>query len=846
MRRAERVRRPSAVTSPGPLGDVVFLAALCLVGIAAVWPIYQTIWLLPVALGGLVAGAGIAWISWRRRWPWWLTALVTAGAYVLLGVPLAAPSVFSVPESAPRLLLGVVAAPVTGWKDILSLDLPLGTYQTTLALVLFLNLVVTVIALSLAWRTTKLWVLAPPLGLVHTAFGVAFGSSAIRGTVGFESLRIVGATHLAIGLSALLLALGWIVWRTAAERRVALRAARAADGAGRPTRTHVARSRRWVLAAAMLVIAGVVGAAVTPAALVGAPRDVLRTAAEPELRLQRELTPLVTYRAFFDDEQFDTVLFTVDSVGTPPRVRLATLGYFDGTAAAALAPRPGESARSTAFTRVPSAITPSSGTTETSTVTIDTYRGAWVPIPGTLGALAFTGQDRIALTDGFFYNRATATGVQLASPGLVPGSSFVVDSVPDVLERDAVLTFTPEHRGRARHADSAPPSLTAWIEQQGQTADGRGLVELIDRLRARGYLSHALMIEDGRTPAWAQALGDYRFEPSRAGHSTVRLEQLFSALVERQAELPADAPDSELVAASGDDEQFSVAALLIADQLGFSARIAVGAVLEPTAAAEGGVEPCVVGACRGRNISAWLEVQDAATGAWAAIPVTPQHLDAPSAEVEQRSDPLNQTEVDPEHARLVPPPAASPSDGSPGDDATSAEPPDLGLLWTVLRVSGIILLVGALAAGPFLTVLVIKALRRRSRRSADRPVDRVVGAWDEYVDTAVDYGHPPPRNETRQELVRLYDGPQLLADAADRAVFSPETVSDAQARDIWARVERERNAFGAESTTWRRARASLSLRSLRRALDRAKRAADDARRTGRDVPGRLHTVGSER
>ena len=120
-------------------------------------------------------------------------------------------------------------------------------------------------------------------------------------------------------------------------------------------------------------------------------------------------------------------------------------------------------------------------------------------------------------------------------------------------------------------------------------------------LRERGYLSHAVSVDPESPPTWLTEIPGYTFESSASGHSLARIDALFRALLDREAEVgDADLP---LVAAVGDDEQFSVAVALIARELGFPARVVVGARL----ASDDALRTCDAGACRGGDIVAWTE-----------------------------------------------------------------------------------------------------------------------------------------------------------------------------------------------------------------------------------------------
>src|SRR5690606_6314645 len=149
----------------------------------------------------------------------------------------------------------------------------------------------------------------------------------------------------------------------------------------------------------------------------------------------------------------------------------------------------------------------------------------------------------------------------------------------------------------------APESLRRWVAAQDAGADGAGLEELISRLRARGYLSHALAVPAADPPAWVEALGAYAFEPSASGHSLARIDEMFDRLLAREAQVAASG--GSLVAAVGDVEQFAVAAALIARELGFPSRVVLGVRLDDAA----GLPSCDDGECRAGDLAAWVEVQ---------------------------------------------------------------------------------------------------------------------------------------------------------------------------------------------------------------------------------------------
>lgn len=782
------------------------------VGALAAWPIYRSASFVVAVAVGVVAGHAVALAGLRWRWSGWWVALAALGVYAVIGLPVGSPDSLGSPAAAVRGLLDVLTAPVTGWKDLLTLELPLGSYQATLAPVLLVFLASATAALSCAWRARRMWVLSVPVALIPTVFGVVFGARSLTAPVSIGPLQVQPET--VVGSAALLAALGVVVWRTRTDRRRALDAAVAATGVRTTGSARRGLAGRAAVATGMLAIASTGAAVWGPWALADQPRNVARTAVAPVLELERALSPLAQYRAFFADDRYDEVLFSVDAPDRVDRMRLATLPAYDGRTVRATAAdaAPGDPAAS--FTRVPSRLGSGGAPSAQMRVEIAAWSDIWAPTAGRLDAIEFEGARAADLADGFFHNASTGSAIEIADPGFEAGDAYRLTAVLET-ERPALASLRPARSGPALPESVVPESLREWVDAQGAPAGGAGLELLIDRLRARGFLSHALLLTGDTAPRWLADLGGDAFQPSRAGHSTDRIGDLFAQLLDREREVGA-AEDAALVAAVGDDEQFAVAGMLLADHLGFDARVVVGTRLS----SDQELPACEDGTCRGGDLAAWIEVQDA-SGAWVPVDVTPQHESFPSPEVEQRQDPENPTDVRRENAEAVLPAEANPSDGAdPGDDARS-DTADLTGLWTALRIGGLSLLGVLLLFGPLAVILAAKAVRRRRRRRSADVVERFTGGWQEYVDTAVDHGYPAPRSHTRQELAALYaaDGAGegvRLATWADRSVFDVAPPSDAETEEFWRIVQAERARFAAQKGFWARLGARLSLRSLMR------------------------------
>jgi hypothetical protein len=792
------------------IGTLYVLAMAALAALAA-WPVYRAGDYIVLVTVATLLGAAIAVASALLAWRAWLTVVVTSGAFLVTGVLLAVPARRGDLAQLPETLLDVVTGVVLGWKDLITVDLPVGSYRNLLVPALVVFLVGTLVALRLSWHRARVAMAGAGVALAMTFFGLVFGRPTTSQPLVLGPVLIPAPMEMLIGALALVLSIGWLAWLALDERRRALRRAADTSGVRVSRRRSASDVRRVVLAGGMLVIAVLVAGLAAPALAAGQSRDVLRSSVGPDIDIARAQTPLSTYRSGFADPRYSEVLFRVDAVrgALPDRVRLATLTSYDGSVFHALDPAAQDA--QARYVRVPSRLEAGAGAESSAKITVEGLSGIWLPTFGEVEQISFAGGSAARLQDGFYYNADSAAGVETARGGLRSGDSYTVTAVTPQVQALGEISAP----GIARTEVKPPESLVNWVKKQDAGSDGAGLAELITRLRERGYLSHALSVSKEEPPTWVTDLAGYSFQPSASGHSLARVDALFRQLLERESEVEGDGGKGSLVAAIGDDEQFAAAGALLAEHLGFPARVVLGARLS---ADEEGLPTCVDGACRAGDLTAWIEVKSA-SGDWVAVDVTPQHTESVDTEVRRQRDPENPTDVRPEAAREVVPPNPVQQD-SLRDEPQSAAGPDLTVLWTSVRIAASALLVLALILGPFLVVVAAKAWRRRARRDdADASV-RVVGGWEEYVDVAVDHGLPAPRAQTRSELASAYARPAAisLAEAADRAVFSDGRLSADDADAFWRIVDAERRALGDGRSLWRRVLAAVSLKSFTRSL----------------------------
>jgi hypothetical protein len=806
--RDEVARRRRRTAARRIVTGSLFTAAIVAIAAVAAWPVYRTGWFLLLVGVSTIVATGIAVVAHLRTWGGWMTAAAIAVACLLFGIPLAVPSRLGGSAEILRGLADLATGVAFGWKDLLTVDLPVGTYRNLLVPALVVFLVGTCVTLVLSWRDDRVAFAAAPIGLAMVSFGLFFGSASTSGPIPLGPVALFAPVETAIGIAALVVTLLWLAWRTRDERVRALQRAAASSGVRVSRRTSAADRRRTALGAGMLATAVVLVAVVVPFAARGADRTVLRSTVGPEIQLAAEASPLSSYRSLFGKDRADQVLFAVTpEVGAPARIRLATLDGYDGEVFRAGG---GDSADQAHFVRVPASLDGGEGEQVRARIAIDALDGIWMPTAGRLTSATFAGDRAASLADGFYYSAAAAAGVQTAGEGLAAGDSYVVDAVEPSLPGLADLAAP----GSPASGVEAPESLTTWVERHRSGSGGAALEGLVSLLRERGYLSHGLSLET-TAPAWLEELSGYTFQPSASGHSLARIGTLFTRLLERETDPRAEA-SGNYVAAIGDDEQFAVAVALIARELGFPSRVVMGARLT---SADPGLSICQNGVCRAQDLAAWTEVQDEA-GRWVPVDVTPQHANSPSLEVTEQRDPENVTEVRPDTVEEVLPPDPVQEDSGAEDSEPPADGLDLAWLGPAVRVTAIALAVFVLVFGPFLTVILAKAIRRRGRRRQGPPAARIAGGWDEYVDAAVDAGRGAPHASTRAELATEYATASgtLLADAADRAVFSHTASTADEADEFWRIVEAERRLLAREGGAWQRLRATVSLRSFVRHL----------------------------
>ncbi|MHB1171949.1 MAG: transglutaminase-like domain-containing protein [Lacisediminihabitans sp.] len=761
--------KPAPARSPGFF--VVNTAMLWLttaVASAALWPIYRSTHLVILIVVVTVTGSAIAILGALLRWSALVVTLASIVAYLLLGVPLAVPdrALFGVLPSADG-LLALLSSAALGWKQLLTITLPVGSYQALLvpAFVLVLGTVVAGLSAALRARRGELAVFAPTvLFLAAIAFGPSYATWPLE---------------LPLGLLAAILL--WLAWRRWYRRRESIRllAAQAADSAGRPLET--ARDRGFLGFRTLLsvgVIFAIAGASAVGATILvppAGPREVLRSAIVKPFDPRDYPSPLSGFRRYEKTPQANSTMLTVTGLPKGGRIRIATLDSYDGVVYSVGSDR--VNSVSGSFTRVPYLFDQSAvrGEQLTLAVTVGDYSGVWLPTVGRFESIVFNGTGESELRDSFYYNDNSGTAAVVH--GLSKGDRYTLTAVLPAQPSASQLASLQPGQAELPRIGVLPSELSTVLDGyvNGVTGPGARLSAMIAGLKQNGYLSHGVSAN----------------EPlSRSGHAADRITQLLT--------------DQRMI---GDQEQYAVTAALMARELGFPARVVFGF-------APDGITRGAPTAIRGDEISAWIEV-DTSTFGWVTVDPTPPVRTIP------QEQPKNPAQIARPQSP-VQPPAVQPQtrDTQVPPDSTQNNPPVLNpillILLGVLSVTGWVALGAAIVLAPFIVIGAAKLRRRILRRRSPVPIQRITGGWQEFEDSVIDHGYTPPPSPTRSEVAATVGGMQtlVLASVTDRAVFSPHDPDAEEADQVWRSVQELRASLGTGLTRWQRIKAMVSVRSL--------------------------------
>lgn len=737
--------------------DLGATLALLTIPVIGFWPTFDGPRYLVAAVGGLLLGMSLGALGAVLRWGILLLSGATVVAYFFFGGALALPHT-TVAGVIPTLetLRLLAEGTITSWKQLLTTVAPVAADDGHLIVPFLLALVAAVLTTSLAIRARSAAWALLPAA-AFLAVEIALGTSQ-------------PAVPVIQGVVFGLVAVVWLAIRQAWQpQAAAVSVGESSSGA------RGAAVRRAVMGVAVIAIAGVVGVTTSAFAAPSSPRYVLRDVVIPPFDIREFPSPLQSFRAYVRDFP-DETLFTVSGLPEDARVRLATMDAYNGTVYNVSDDGAGSSS---AFSPVRTNMSANvEGTPATVHVEIGAFEGVWMPDAGAVQSVTFDGDRADDLRRTAHYNESTATGVVTAS--LQKGDAYTIESVIPEIPSDEALADTPFAPVSLPKQEGVPQDLAdvaskAVAEAVTPIEQARALETMLSE---GGFFSHGLAGE----------------VISRAGHGAERISTLLGA--------------EQMV---GDDEQYATAMALLAREVGIPARVVMGFYPDEDQAGQGVFE------ATGDSLHAWVEIAFDGAG-WVPFDPTPPEDQVPNDQTTKpRADPKPQV-------LQPPPPPQEPVDLPPTvtDDGGSEDenPLDLTLLWTIVGIGAGTLGILFVLLAPFVVIGVLKATRRRRRRAAERPADRISGGWDELVDRASDHGAPVRPGGTRLEeagvLSTAFAEPRVgtLASRADLEVFGPAEPSPDDVEEFWAQVDEIVGGMASSRTWWQRVKARLSIRSL--------------------------------
>ncbi|RLP76083.1 transglutaminase domain-containing protein [Mycetocola tolaasinivorans] len=781
-------RTPAASEHRTHGAEGILLTLLVLAAATPLWSLYADPAILRLVGVSAAVALGLGMLARVGRWPGAVVIAVSAIVLIVLAVPLGVPSraEFGVVPTVDGLREAAWAA-VAGWKQIVTVEPPLGTYRGVLVPAL---IVVFGCAMAAHWlldRTrSRGWSLLPVV--VILGFGIAMGPSDPPLTV---------ASGIALAGCGLL-------WGTLLTLGVFARARGDA-----PTRGgFAARSSRGMSALLVVGIAASAGLAAGIAVEPRLDREVARTRVVAPFDPRQFVSPLVAYRNSVTSPANAQTQLEIEGVPAGTRVRLATLDDYDGQvfSSGAGASETESAAGAGSYRQVPVRMSdPEPGDPVSVRITVRELSGVWLPIVGSPRSVAFADIDR---AEHFYYN-GPANAAALAE-GITPGLTYSLETVlPEDLDDGALAGLRP---GTALQSDA--PVSPALLEQAAEgfaptwLTPGERLLEITRWLRS-GYISHS---GEG--------------EPfTRPGHSAGRLNVL-----------------AESAPLMGDAEQYSTALAVLARGIGFPSRVVLGYVANSERILGDDLTAWTeVQDASGRwiGIDPVPLVREIPPDEETPVEAQPQPetvLPPPPAIIE---DPLDSRATDDE---------GTPEEEEPAEWLATLLAIWHGG-WPVLLAAVILFL--PLWGLALVRGVRRRRRRRRDRarrtlvggwnevRDAliDRGTDVPVSATR--FETVRAWSSADPR-ATPETAVRV----SVLAERANAAEFARDQVSTAEVSAYWAELRQELRALSAGEGPWARFRRFLTARSIRDSI--ADRWAGTRPATNHEMRGNNHGSSASR
>jgi len=748
-RRSLTQRVVSVWPKAADLVDAVFVAGLGLVALLGFGSTFDSLQFLVVAAIAIVVGLVAAHLTHALGWPWLAGLGLGVVFHFMFGgaVALRANVINGVVPSGQTLgdLAGLA---VGGWKQLLTTLPPVAGNSPFLVLLWLLGLFGAIAGYMVARAKTS-----PQLALlVPTALFVLV---ILLGGVQPSALLIQG-------LGFAVLTVSWVVVRTNRRRQLI--------GTGT---ARLSRLISGVVLVAIALAAGWFAGPVLPGTFTV--RNVLRTYIQPPIDVSQYPSPLPGFVKFASPTRqqfFNVQLATVTGAPTGARLRLAVLDQYTGLGWSAS----GTSVYGSGFRRVGSVLpVKADGQPTDITVTLTPEFASlaelrnWVPSLGPSSSVSFQGTNADSHLNNLAYD--TDKGQVLITDGAQGDETVSLTTYPVPILAD---NATPIAAGMVMVPNSASDFMSGAIANLSGSADNAWeRLMNVGRSFAQGYWS------DGSKP------GEGFYLP---GDGQGRLQTFMDG--------------QQFI---GSDEQYAAAFALVANRLGYPARVVFGANI--------GTDGTVMG----KDVIVWVEVET--SDGWAAVPTelyipdrnrTPEQIPP-----DRRSD--NQ-------ATQVPPPNPAQPPGTLDDLTDQANagrgqtPPNAPAVLPAWVRPAIYVGISLLGVASILTLLgLTKLARAKRRRRHGSPVRQIAAGWQELLDRARDTGITVVIASLTHKEQAAYIGSAPLAamvTPTDRAMFGPMPPDAQASAAYWRDVDQVKTAMLAGKGSLRRLMVRINPRSL--------------------------------
>jgi hypothetical protein len=817
--------------------DLCYYAFAVAMSSVSAYLIYQTIYMFRASLAAVVGGLLLGSLLWTKKFKASIPVAILGGllGYIVFGTL----GFVKFQAATPADLLVIIAkqifyVPIYSWKQLSTLDIPVGSFSTTLAPYFMLIFAVTYVCAYMHKRGKGVIALDVFFSFVLLLFGFAFGFKEHSATIVIFGAYFPRLRDILIGIVWLV---GTLIWLNLRSRKVV--GGIVVDKVVSDSKTGGFLTRKLKTGVLLAVVLSIACTFAVHFSVPFSGNNYKNLRESPLEQAPPQTSPLDNFRSYFkagEGGALDEPLLQVSGdIPDNKRLRFAVLPFYDGVKSLA---NNSESAAVDLYYQLVYKFNHFEAS-HTSEITNFNYQTPWLPTLGIPVNVEFQGQDSLLLQQSLFFNTNTSSmfldeaGVKIDKRNSYTNAiNFPLSAKYKIFWRDRWDNDDSEASadGESKYTSKdKTPALYQWIQDNNHLAPSNtvgDVKKLVEEMMYYSYLSRSL--DDPKTVGDAKTWlpnEDYTFAPSYSGQSIKRIDsEFFGELNKTNAECSRSDTSSNCGILVGDEQQFAAAAMLIADMKGFDTRVVVGAKIEDD------------GIVYGRDLTVWTEVKNSIQHNWARIYVEPRTDN--HVPIEAPLPKLNTYTTDVQYSPTQTPElseskAQSSTRGSAASRANDAVRATFSFIFVFRGLFIAVIL--ALVALPTLVILLAKRTRRRSRRRIFNAESQIAAGWRELQDFMADHGVPYPAksvsrsgyadqvaseiaNGVSEEGVseKSYEEVMNLAHIADRAVFGELSPNDTVVNAFWQSLERVQNAKKKSEKPLKRVLSALSLRSLSR------------------------------